>query len=108
MSPDRANSLVGAELHVTYSVDGVVTTLKVPHAAAVTAVPAPPGVEPIELPARLEANGWLSGWLLFGIGAGLTDGRSIDRYDVVVRDVHSIEEAVQGPLLREVSRDEAD
>ncbi len=105
---DRANSLVGAELHVIYSIDGVLTTVKVPYAAVRPPVPAPPGVDPITLPIRLGANDSLSGWLLFDIRGGLTGGWPIDRYDVVVRDVHGIEQAAQAGFLKEVSPDEAD
>lgn len=103
---DRASSLVRAELRLTYAVDGVVTTIKVPHASDPTMTVSPIGVTPMDLPAALDANSAVSGWLLFRLEDGLADGRPIDRYDVAVRDVHGIEETMQMTVLREVRDDE--
>jgi hypothetical protein len=100
---DRSSSLVSAELHLTYGLNGVVTTVKVPHVSDATAITAPAGVVPIELPARLDANDAVSGWFLFLVEEGLTGGAPVDRYDVIVRDVHGFEATVQVTLFREVS-----
>lgn len=89
---DRASSIVTAELHLSYSLNGIVTTVKVPRALDMTPSEIPPEVNPIVLPARLEANDAVLGWFLFQVKDGLTGGRSIDRYEVFVRDVHGIEE----------------
>jgi hypothetical protein len=59
---DRPSSLVSAKLHVTYGVDGVMTTVKVPHASSGLGDAVPAEVGPIGLPARLDANDALSGW----------------------------------------------
>lgn len=105
---DRASTLVNAELHLTYSVAEVLTTVKVPQLSEATTVG--PGEEyaPVAFPASLSANGAVSGWLLFRVPDALTDGRRIERYDVVVVDVHGVEQAIQGPLLREAHGGEAE
>lgn len=99
---DRASSIVQAELHLTYSVNGIVTTVKVPRVSDMKSADVPLEVDPIELPARLDANDAVSGWFVFQVKDGLTSGRSIDRYEVFVRDVHGIEESVQVTVFREV------
>jgi len=94
---------VEAELHLTYDLDGVLTTLKILRAREEAAALA---VEPMEFPVRLDANDAASGWALFHIKNGLTGDRPIDRYDIVVRNVHGIEESVQASVFREISDDE--
>lgn len=101
---DRASSVVAAELHVTYSVaSGVMTTVKFPHAVDTADDLATPGVSPLQLPARLDANDALAGWLRFRLGGEMMLGREIDRYDLVIRDVHGIEEALQVRVMSDVT-----
>jgi hypothetical protein len=104
---DRPSSLVRAELHLTYAIHGTVTTVKVPHASGREEVSLPRGVVPIQLPSHVGANDAVSGWFLFRVAEGVTDGRAIDRYDVVLRDVHGVIETLQVTLFREVPDDEA-
>jgi hypothetical protein len=98
---DRQNSLVDAELHLTYGLNGVLTTVKVPHLTNATGITLPTEVDLIEMPTRLDANQAVSGWFVFRITDGLTLNRPIDRYDVIIRDVHGIDETVQVSLFRE-------
>jgi hypothetical protein len=99
---DRPTAIVQAELHVTYEVEGVLTTIKVRHGATEPTASAESGLDRLELPLRLEANDAHVGWLSFGLSADLMRGREIDRYDVVVRDVQGIEESTQVRILGEV------
>src|SRR5215208_793152 len=86
---------VRAELHLNYSVGGIVTTVKVLRMSDQASAAALPGLDLIQLPARLSANDAVSGWLLFQVKEALIGGRAIDRYELVVRDVHDLEETVQ-------------
>jgi hypothetical protein len=103
---DRANSLVDAELHLTYDLAGVVTTLKVGHTDA--SVPPPAGVSPLSLPTRLDANEATSGWLFFQVSQALAGDREIDRYDLVLRDIHGLEETRQVTIFREAADEQTD
>jgi hypothetical protein len=104
---DRGNSVVGADVHLTYRADEATTTVKVPCARDVSALDVPEHVGPINLAARVDANDALSGWLIFVVPNGLTHRRAIEYYEVVVRDVHGTEEAFQLTWLQEASDDEA-
>lgn len=101
---DSPTSLVAAELHVTYAVNGVMTTVKVPHSRSPDM---PQDVSPIDLPVALGAHDAKSGWFVFPIADDLTGGRGVDRLDVVVRDMHDVSEAVQVTVLREAPNAEA-
>lgn len=98
---DRASSLVAAELHLTYSLGGILTTVKVPRLTEATPIGVRTQVVPIDLPAALDANKATHGWFMFRIPDGLTHERPVERYRVVVRDSHGIEESVQANVLRE-------
>lgn len=104
---DGPTSLVHAELHVTYDLGGTVTTIRI---RAETSDPTglPPGVASLELPARLDANDAVSGWLLFLLKDGLTGDRPVERYDLIARDVHGKEESVQLGVFREGPSDQAE
>ncbi|MFV1990435.1 MAG: hypothetical protein ACC652_06810 [Acidimicrobiales bacterium] len=104
-SSDRASSLIGAELHITYSIGQRLVTVKVPHGRDTSG--APGGVTPISLPRPIQANSAASGWFLFHIADDLVDSRQIDRYDIVVRDIHDLAESLQVSVLREAADDEA-
>lgn len=97
---DGATSLVHAELHLTYDLGGTVTTIRVRAEAAVP-IGLPGEVVSLELPARLDANEAVSGWLLFLLKDGITGDRPIERYDLVARDVHGKEETIQLGVFRE-------
>lgn len=98
---DRATSIVAAELHLTYSIDGVLTTVKVPHATSVDAFEFPRGLTPASLPIRLEPNDAVSTLFVFRIEDDLTREREIERYDVHLRDVHGAEEGLQITIFHE-------
>jgi hypothetical protein len=90
---DRQSALVRAELHLTYTINAVVTTVKVPQAAPESLDHVPEQVSQTPLPARLDAGDAVSGWFLFSCDDDLTGGSPIDRYDFVLRDTHAVEEA---------------
>ena len=100
---DRATTIVRAEVRVTYSVSGVVTTVNVPATSTADLDQPLPDVVVVELPVRLEANGGTSGWFLFRVPDGLVGGGGVDRYEVVLKDIHGIEETVQVTIFHEVS-----
>lgn len=101
---DRPTSIVSAELHLTYSVNGVVTTVKVQHEPCII-LPGGGKAGVIEVSARLEANAAISDWLLFKVADGLTKDRPVDRYDVVIRDINGIVQSVQVTIFLEVPVD---
>jgi hypothetical protein len=98
---DRATSIVTAELHVTYTIDGVLTTVKVPPVAAGDELEFLGDLLPTALPIRLEPNDAASGLFIFQIRDDLTRDREIERYEVHVRDVHGVEENRQITIFSE-------
>ena len=96
---DRASAIVMAELHVLYSVEEHLSTVKIPAADSSQR----DDVDAIELPRRLDANGAASGWLLFHVSEDLVRSSDVQRYDVVVRDVHDTIASVQVAVFREVT-----
>lgn len=98
---DRATSIVTAELHLTYTVDGILTTVKVPPVAPGDELEFPGDLLPTALPIRLEPNDAASGLFIFQITDELTRDREIERYDVYVRDVHGVEESRQITIFYE-------
>jgi hypothetical protein len=103
---DRPTSLVASELRLTYTVDGILTTVKVPSASDVGSTSLPASIVPLEIPTRVDANDAVIGWFLFRIDDQLTNGRIVERYDFVLREVHGIEETLQVTVFREVADDE--
>lgn len=103
---DRDATLVGAELHVTYTRrTGETMTVKVRHDTGSDNVPA--GVTALDVPVRLQANGAVAGWLTFRLPAELfPDDAGIDRYDAVLQDSRGIAATVTASILREVSHDQ--
>lgn len=103
---DRDATLVGAELHVTYTRrTGQTMTVKVRHGTSTGCLPA--GVTALDLPVRLQANGAVVGWLTFRLPAELfPDDAGIDRYDAVLQDSRGIAATVTASILREVSHDQ--
>ncbi|WP_157545434.1 hypothetical protein [Hamadaea tsunoensis] len=104
---DRDAALVGADLHVTYTLrSGRTMTLKLRHETTGEAFP--DGVVAIDLPVRLQANGAVAGWLTFPLPADLFPaGAGIDRYDAVLQDSRGISATVSASILREVNHDQA-
>jgi hypothetical protein len=100
---DRATSVVAAEMHLTYSVEGVLTTVKMPPAIHIEAFEFPEGLTPAALPIRLEPNDAVSSLFIFRIGDDLTRGRDVERYDIYLRDVHGVEESRQITIFHEAS-----
>lgn len=101
---DRSSSITRSELHLTYRVGETAVVVKVPHDR--TPSPELPGSDPIILPKSLEANQAVSGWFLFRISESLTSGRSIDRYELFVSDVHDIVEGLHITAFREMTHAE--
>jgi hypothetical protein len=101
---DRPTSLVTVELHLTYTAHDVLTTVKVPLAGDVSGTVVPTEVATVDLPVRVDANDAVSGWFLFRVSHELTGWAPVERYDVVIRDVHGIEESLQVTVFREVRR----
>ena len=102
---DRPTSVVSAELHLTYSVGGVLTTVKVPAVGEAHSDLVPADLASIELPGRVDANDALAGWLLFRISPELIGGAAVERHELVIRDVHGIEERLQVAVFRELRRE---
>ncbi len=100
---DRATSVVTTELHLTYTVEGILTTVKVSPALHVDGFELPDELTPAVLPIRLEPNDAASSLFVFRVGDDLTQGREIERYDVCVRDVHGVEESRQITIFHEAS-----
>lgn len=98
---DRETSVTRAELHLTYSVEGRLTAVKVPSNSEPPPELRPTRVEPLALPLRLAANEATSGWFLFLVPGGVVAGRAVDRYDIVLRDLHDIEQSLQVTVFRE-------
>lgn len=101
---DTQNTLVGADLRVTYEVRSVLTTVKVTPGSDVEAFS---HIEPASLPIRLTASSAVVKWFLFVLDDDLTGGSPIERYDIAVRDVHGVEESIQLATFREILDDEA-
>lgn len=103
---DRDGSLVGADLHVTYTTaDGDPMMVKVPHGPAGTTLPGE--IVALEIPMRLPSNGAVAGWLVFKLDDGVVGGGEIDRYDGVVRDSRGLTETLQAWVLREIVHGQA-
>lgn len=102
---DRDNSIVAAEVHLTYSLEAVVTSVKVRHGIDRGTSSAFAGVKPLDLPVALDANGAVSGWLLFRIDSALTGGRPVDRYDLVIQDVHGTQESRQVTVINRLAHE---
>lgn len=102
---DRNNSIVAAEVHLTYNLEAVVTSVKVRHGIDRGTSSALAGVKPLDLPVALDANGAVSGWLLFRIDRALTGGRPVDRYDLVVQDVHGTQESRQVTVINRLAHE---
>lgn len=98
---DRETSVTRAELHLTYTVEDRLTTVKVPSTSEPQPELRPPGVSALALPLRLTANDAVSGWWFFLVPDGVVAGREVDRCDIVVRDLHDIEQSLQVTVFRE-------
>jgi hypothetical protein len=96
---DRDGTIIGADLHISYRFEDRQLLLKLPHVSHSS--PFGDARAAIEVPARLPANGALSGWLLFRLDNGVVRG-PIDRYDVVVADSRGPTEVLQAWAFREV------
>lgn len=90
---DRSSSLVSVELQVSYTTEGVVTTVKIPTPSSASELPN--GVRTSGLPIRLDPNSAVVGWFSFVVPDGLSGGHPIDRYDIAIRDVHDVIESWQ-------------
>jgi hypothetical protein len=103
---DRDAALVGADLHITYTLTtGHAMTVKLRHETSGEAFPSK--ITALDLPARLQANGAVAGWLMFRLPAGLLPhGAGIERYDAVLQDSRRIAATVSASVLQEVSREQ--
>jgi hypothetical protein len=103
---DRDAALVGADLHVAYTLPtGLATAVKVRHETTGDGFPAE--ITALDLPVHMQANGAVAGWLTFQLPADLfPNGAGIDRYDAVLQDSRGIAETVSASVLREVSHDQ--
>jgi hypothetical protein len=99
---DVGNSIVETELRITYSTNGVLTTVKVPCTPLQRLSPPVPPIETVDLPARLEPHGAAAGWFTFHVPEPLLGGRRIEGYEIVVVDVHGIEATRKLAIFPEV------
>lgn len=98
---DLPTAIVMADLHITYSMKNRLTTVKVPIIESPTLGQE---ITVFDLPQPLKANTAASGWLIFHVPEELIGDYAIDRYDIVVRDVHDVIASTQITIFREVSR----
>lgn len=103
---DRGTSIVDIELYLTYTVNDNLVTAKVPHASQRGVDTAFADTSTLELPTTIPANDAAQGWVIFEVADGLTGGRPVERYQVVVRDVHHALEAREVLVFRELANDE--
>lgn len=82
-------------------------TLKVPPAAERSRVHLPEGTRALDVPIALAANHAVSGWFLFAVNDALTAGSPVDRYDLVIRDVHGVITSLQVTVFRQVLDEQA-
>ena len=101
-SSDQPTSVISADLHITYTVDGHITVVRVPHDENIE-TQSPMGGVTFALPVSLDPHGATSGWFRFLVSDQLTGGRPVERYDMVVRDVHDLSQSVQVTVFRETS-----
>lgn len=103
---DRDAAVVSADLHIAYTLQsGHAMTVKVRHETTGDAFPTE--VEALDLPARLQANGAVAGWLTFRLPADLfPPGAGIHRYDAVLQDSRGIAATASASVLREVGHDQ--
>lgn len=86
---------------MTYRIDDTPMTVKLrPDPAEQVEAQTPPVVR-LDLPATLEANSARSGWFLFRVHDELTAPGPIDRYELVVHDVHGTERELQVTVLKQ-------
>ncbi|OKJ39855.1 hypothetical protein AMK25_25040 [Micromonospora sp. TSRI0369] len=103
---DRDAAVVSADLHIAYTLQsGLAMTVKVRHETTGDAFPGE--VDALDLPARLQANGAVAGWLTFRLPADLFPaGAGIHRYDAVLQDSRGIAATISASVLREVGHDQ--
>ena len=89
---DLQTAVVFAELHVSYLVDDHPATVKIP---TVSPPQLASDINSMELPRTIRANDAISGWLIFLVPEALLGEVYIQRYDLVVHDVHGVIESVQ-------------
>lgn len=100
---DRDGTIVTADLHVSYAPSmGAVLVVKVPHGGP-SADAWPNGVAPVELPARVAANGAVAGWLMFRLPPGLVPDGSVQGFAAVLHDSRGLTQTVHAWGLREVT-----
>jgi hypothetical protein len=101
---ERTTTIIELELHLTYSVARVLTTVKIPHSPELAPLQIPTGTSPIMLPAHIASNGAISGWALFSLQKQrLIRDAVVDRYDLSIKDVHGLVESRQVTVFREAS-----
>jgi len=99
---DGQAALVGAELHISYSLPSSrILVLKVPHNANRTGPSV--GLVGLNLPAALPSNGALEGWLIFQLDDALIGNASIESYEVMVSDSRGISQSVHPWIMKEIT-----
>lgn len=100
---DSPNSAVAVELRLTYLIDGTPMAVKLQADRSLQFSTETPGASGLDLPAALESNGARSGWLLYRVDDVLTAPAQIDRYELVVQDVHGIERGLPVTILEQAA-----
>jgi hypothetical protein len=99
---DTNNSVVQAELQVTYPLDGGIEAIcRVPHnrgLAETGSGPSERAANVFSFPARIDAHQTVAGWLMFSIDHTLIKGRTIDSHRIILEDSHG-ETAETEPIL---------
>ena len=98
---DRPTAVVNASMRVTCTLDGMETSVMVPHNEAVQKA----GVDtvvPLSLPQKLDPNSAVMAWLTFAIADGLVAAHDIERYELRLRDVYDRDFEIELGVFREL------
>ena len=101
MNPtDLPTAILVAELHITYTMDAQLHTVKVSGSDSPTVTH---DIKPITLPQHIQANSATFGWLIFYVPEALLSSSDIHRYDLEIRDIHEAIESTQITIFHEPS-----
>jgi hypothetical protein len=108
---DINNSVVQAELQVTYVLDKEIKAIyRASHRPAlaeiVTDVTSGPA-NILSLPIRIDAHQTVAGWLMFSVANDIVAGKTIDAHRIILEDSHGAStETVSEPVLVREWKDE--
>jgi len=102
---DINNSIVKAELRVTYVLDGEIkNTCRVSHDPALAGTVSCSNVgtaNVFSLPTRIDAHQTLAGWLVFALDHAIISERTIDSHTIILEDSHGVFSETEPLLVRD-------